>query len=127
MWSTGNPYLYLRFTKDSRIILGGKDDPFSNAFASEHHLQKKCRSLTREFHKLFPEVDFRIEYCWCGTFGKTKDALPYIGCMKNNKNIFYALGFGGNGIPFGHIAAEMITDQIQGKRHDADGLFSFER
>jgi glycine/D-amino acid oxidase-like deaminating enzyme len=127
MWGTGNPYLYLRYTKDNRIIIGGMDDPFSNAFASENHLQKKYRALAKELDKLFPGIEFRVDYCWSGTFGKSKDALPYIGCKKDNRNIFYALGFGGNGIPFSLIAAEMVRDQILGKIHDCEDIFSFTR
>nr|WP_315822234.1 FAD-dependent oxidoreductase [Paraflavitalea speifideiaquila] len=29
IWETANPYLYMRITADQRILVGGKDDPFT--------------------------------------------------------------------------------------------------
>jgi len=37
------------------------------------------------------------------------------------------LGFGGNGITFSVIAAEIIRDMITGKRNKDASLFSFDR
>jgi glycine/D-amino acid oxidase-like deaminating enzyme len=127
MWNTDNPYLYLRLTKDKRIILGGRDDPFSNAFASDRHLQKKIRQLSKDFIELFPESSFRVAYGWCGTFGKTADSLPYIGSIDSHANIYYALGFGGNGISFSLIAAEILRDIILGRKRADGSIFSLDR
>ena len=75
----------------------------------------------------FPEENLRPEFAWSGTFGKTKDSLPYIGEFKKTPNAYYALGFGGNGITFSVIAAKIITDQILGNRNQDSEIFSFER
>lgn len=60
-------------------------------------------------------------------FGKTKDALPYIGTYAKAPNTFYALGFGGNGITFSVLAAEIITALIKEGKHEDAALFSFDR
>jgi glycine/D-amino acid oxidase-like deaminating enzyme len=39
---------------------------------------------------------------------------------------YFALGFGGNGITFSQLAAEMITDMLTGKKN-IENIFSFER
>jgi glycine/D-amino acid oxidase-like deaminating enzyme len=127
MWNTEDPYLYMRLTKDNRIIVGGRDEPFSNAVTREMYLQKKASHLKKDFEKLQPAISFKTEFAWSGTFGKTKDSLPYIGMYAPAPRTFYALGFGGNGITFSLVAAEIIRDQLQGKPHKDAALFSFDR
>ncbi len=38
-----------------------------------------------------------------------------------------ALGFGGNGITFNLIVAEILTDMITGRKNSDENIFSFER
>ncbi len=126
IWNTDNPYLYLRLTRDNRIIMGGRDVRFSHK-ASRNLYDKKAAQLCADFEKLFPGKKLRAEFAWSGTFGKTKDSLPYIGEFAKTPNAYYALGFGGNGITFSVIAAQIITDQILGNRNPAAEIFSFDR
>lgn len=127
LWNTDDPYLYCRLTKDNRLFAGGRDERFSNSVTREAFLEKKARLLEKDFEKICPQINFKTEFTWCGTFAKTKDALPYIGVNPETPNTFYALGFGGNGITFSMLAAEIITALIQGKKHDDAALFSFNR
>jgi glycine/D-amino acid oxidase-like deaminating enzyme len=127
MWNTDNPYLYMRRSNDNRVIVGGRDEPFSNAFTRQTLLDKKARQLEKDFHKMFPQNNFKKEFVWSGTFGKTKDSLPYIGTYKKIPNTYYALGFGGNGITFSVVAAEILCDMICGRQNANAKLFSFER
>jgi glycine/D-amino acid oxidase-like deaminating enzyme len=126
IWNTDNPYLYMRLTLDNRIIIGGRDERFSTK-TSRGIYEKKAGQLAKDFEKIFPELKFRPEFAWSGTFGKTKDALPYIGTYQKTPNTYYALGFGGNGITFSVIAAQIIRDLIKGKLNSEAGIFSFER
>ena len=64
---------------------------------------------------------------WCGTFSSTKDGLPYIGEYPGLKNMFFALGYGGNGITFSMIAAQIIRNKIKGVKDERENVFSFER
>jgi len=127
MWNTDDPYLYLRLATDNRIIIGGKDERFSNAFTRHALIERKSTRLQKDFHKVLPGLPFKKEFAWSGTFGKTKDSLPYIGLYKKTPNTYYALGFGGNGITFSIIAAEIIRDMLCGKSNSDAKLFSFER
>jgi glycine/D-amino acid oxidase-like deaminating enzyme len=123
MWNSDDPYLYLRLTKDNRILIGGRDERFSNTITRELFLNRKAVQLQKDFKKIYPNISFKTEFSWCGTFGKTKDALPYIGTYVKTPNTYYALGFGGNGITFSVLAAEIITSLIQGKDHEDAALF----
>lgn len=127
LWNTADPYLYIRHTKDRRIIVGGRDEDFYNPTKRDGLIKKKSQLLVKDFEKLFPKTNILPEFCWCGTFGSTKDSLPYIGTYTKTPHTYYALGFGGNGITFSVIAAEQIRDMILGKKNKDARLFSFSR
>jgi glycine/D-amino acid oxidase-like deaminating enzyme len=127
MWSTDDPYLYMRLTTDNRILAGGRDEPYSTKVTRELYLNKKANQLRDDVRKVMPSIDFKTEFSWSGTFGKTKDSLPYIGAWHKTPRVFYALGFGGNGITFSVVAAEIITDLIRGKDNPDARIFSFTR
>jgi len=127
LWNTADPYLYMRTTADGRILIGGRDEDFYNPKKRDQLIPKKSKQLAADFKKLFPETDFKTEFSWTGTFGSTKDGLPFIGTYKKLPNSYFALGFGGNGITFSQIAAEIITDLIQGKANKDAAIFSFDR
>jgi len=127
LWNTADPYLYMRLTKDNRIIIGGRDEDFYNPHKRDKLIKKKSALLKNDFSKLFPATELIPEFCWTGTFGSTKDALPYIGTYSKTPHTYYALGFGGNGITFSVIAAEILCDMITGKKNKDTLLFSFNR
>lgn len=127
IWETARPYLYMRTTAENRIIVGGKDETFQSPGKRDKLLKRKTREIHEAFQRKFPEIDFRTDYSWAGTFGETEDGLPYIGSIKQQPNTIFALGFGGNGITFSQIAAEIIRDAAIGKKNTDAKIFSFER
>ncbi len=127
LWNTADPYLYMRLTKDNRVIIGGRDEEFYNTSKRDKLIKKKSVLLKKDFSRLFPQIDLVPEFTWAGTFGSTNDALPYIGTYSKTPHTYYALGFGGNGIIFSVIAAEIISDMITGKKNKNAFLFSFNR
>ncbi|MDB5202274.1 MAG: FAD-binding oxidoreductase [Ferruginibacter sp.] len=127
LWNTADPYLYLRTTADNRVLIGGRDEEFISVARREKLLPKKTRQLTADFEKLYPEISFKPEFSWCGVFGATKDGLPFMGPYQKLPHSLFALGFGGNGITFSLIAAEILTDIITGKKKTAPIFFSLER
>ncbi len=126
IWNTDNPYLYMRI-HDGRIIIGGKDEKFYNPEKRDKLISQKAKELKKDFNKLFPQIEFTPEFNWTGTFGSTKDGLPFIGRYKPLPNSFFSLGFGGNGITFSLIAAEIITGLLLGKDNPDAKIFAFER
>lgn len=127
LWNTDSPYLYIRGTKDGRMIVGGRDEKFFNPSKRDKLINRKSQLLVSDFRKLFPEIEFKPEFSWAGTFGTTLDGLPFIGQYPQRSNHYFALGFGGNGITFSLLAAEIITDLICGRANSAAKFFSFER
>ncbi len=127
IWNTADPYLYMRTTRDKRILIGGRDEDFFNAAKRDKLIDKKKKLLVKDFNYVFPDIEFIPEFSWTGTFGATEDGLPFIGEYKSLPNSYFALGFGGNGITFSLIAAQIITDLIKGKKNKDAAIFSFER
>ena len=127
IWNTAKPYLYMRTTHDGRILIGGRDENFYNPLKRDKMIKRKAVQLAEDFKTLFPAVDFKPEFSWAGTFGATKDGLPFIGNYKPIRNGYFALGFGGNGITFSQVAATIIADLIEGKNNSDARLFSFDR
>lgn len=127
VWETARPYLYIRTTTDNRVIAGGEDEEFSDPETRDKLMNKKNKIILRKFRKLFPEIDLEIDFSWCGVFGETKDGLPYIGVHREHPNTYFALGYGGNGITFSVIAAEIIRDLYTGKQSGNEKIFAFDR
>jgi glycine/D-amino acid oxidase-like deaminating enzyme len=127
IWETASPYLYLRTAPGGRIIMGGRDEAFRSPPLRDALLDRKTSALEKDFQKLFPDILLRHEYAWCGTFGSTKDGLPYIDQGPRDRHSHYALGMGGNGITFSVIAAEIIRDRILGRPNPDSGIFRFDR
>lgn len=127
LWESARPYVYLRTTADNRIIIGGEDEPFQESENTDELLAKKQQILEKKLRHLMPDISFQVAYAWSGTFGETKDGLAYIGETPDLPNAYFALGYGGNGITYSVIAAEIISDLYKNiKNSDAD-IFRFGR
>jgi glycine/D-amino acid oxidase-like deaminating enzyme len=127
IWETGDAYLYLRTTRDHRVIMGGGDEPFRDPVARDRLLPRKVAALRRRFARFFPRIPLEVATAWAGTFGKTPDGLPFIGGHPAAPRTWFALGYGGNGITYSLLAAELFRDFLTtGKTRDLD-LYGFER
>ncbi|HKP28104.1 MAG TPA: FAD-dependent oxidoreductase [Gemmatimonadales bacterium] len=115
LWETNRPYTYLRTTRDGRIICGGEDLPFKNPDARDALVAPRARRLEKRLSKLLPGMGLRTAFTWSGTFAETRDGLPLIGPSSELHGAFVALGYGGNGITFGIIAADILCCLLRGQ------------
>ena len=127
IWDTSTPYFYYRATPENRIIVGGGDEEFKDAKKRDKLIPKKENFLVRQFQKRFPETKFKLDYSWAGTFGETRDGLPYFGKPNPKKNEHYVLGFGGNGITFSVMGMNSIIDSINNKKNQDLEYYRFGR
>lgn len=127
IWETARPYIYLRTTADGRVIMGGEDRHKLSPRSREKHLIRATRKLLERFGRMFPDIPLEVSCAWAGTFSDSPDGLPYIGACDERGGVFGAFGYGGNGITFSVIAADILFDLCRGVRnHDAD-LFRLNR
>jgi len=127
IWETAQPYFYMRTTLDNRMMIGGEDVEFRNPERRDRLLRWKIRRLEKKFKGFYPEIPFVVDMAWCGTFSSTDDGLPYIGPWPGRKRMFFALGYGGNGITFSMIAAQLIKNKLKGIKDERENVFGFER
>lgn len=125
IWEASDPYLYMRTTHDGRIICGGEDEEFSDEEKRNALLPSKVVRIRSKLHRLMPWVDTRPEFAWAASFGVSSTGLPRIGLVPGRKNTYAALGYGGNGITFSRIAAEILTARLTGGRDLDEDLFAF--
>ena len=127
VWEAQTPYFYCRTTADHRVIIGGEDEPTTDAAERDAMLPAKTEKLVAQFRRMFPTVPFTPAKSWAGTFAESHDGLPYIGTHPRFPNGYFALGYGGNGITFALIAARLLADELAGRPSPDAGLFAFDR
>lgn len=125
IWEAASPYLYVRVTDDGRIICGGEDEPFSDEKSRDERLGAKTRRLQAKLHALLPSVETTAEFAWTGSFGENASGLPMIGTLPGVPRCHAVMGYGGNGITFSTLAAQMLSDQLAGKRDPDAKIFAF--
>jgi glycine/D-amino acid oxidase-like deaminating enzyme len=115
IWEDTRDYLYARTTLSGRIIIGGEDSEETiEPEARDRLIPQKSRLLARRLKALWPRADIEIAHRWAGTFDTTEDGLPLIGPVPGAKGVYAAYGYGGNGITFSYLAAQLIGDLIAG-------------
>lgn len=122
-WDTANPYHYLRLQTlrpgafsppvNDVLIVGGEDHKNGQADDAEARygrLEEWARSR-------FPMIT-GIEFKWSGQVVEPVDGLAFIGRNPLDKeNVFVATGFSGNGMTYGTIAGQLLTDLILGREN----------
>jgi glycine/D-amino acid oxidase-like deaminating enzyme len=127
IWEAARPYLYMRTAEGGRVIVGGEDEDIVDPHQRDRMIERKTGTLLKRFSSVFPEIRIDTSCAWAGTFAETKDGLPYIGTLPDFPHCYFALGYGGNGITFSLIAAEIIRDLFLGRKNSKIGLFRFDR
>ena len=126
-WNTSDPYLYMRTTSDGRVLIGGGDEDFRDPEKRDAMIDKKEKEILGDLKDLLPNYHFYTDFTWAGTFGETKDGLPYIGEHEDFPNSYFVLGFGGNGITFSVTGMEMASAFMKNKNHPLTEYFKFGR
>ena len=126
--NTSDPYNYLRSTPDNRIIIGGADINFSD-INNEKLCNKQYSLLEDKLRSMFPnKKNIEVEYKYCGCFASTQDNLGFIGpSKKTNKNLWYCLGYGANGILFSMLGAFMLSKLYKNNYDPNMSLFDPDR
>jgi glycine/D-amino acid oxidase-like deaminating enzyme len=128
LWDTARPYHYARWTSEGRLLFGGGDRPRVADKQRGRALQEGAMRVWRYFERLYPALTFAdIDFAWEGLFATTPDGLPYIGPHADYPNHLFELGYGGNGMTFGFLAAALLLDWYRGRRSNDLELFAFDR
>lgn len=125
VWEAAEPYLYFRTARDGRIIAGGEDQDAAEAYRDPARLRVKADRIARKLQDLCGIQIGQPAYVWAAPFGNTSDGLPIIDRVPGLRRAHAVMGFGGNGITFSMIAAQVVAARINGG-DDPDGdIFAF--
>lgn len=128
IWEDTADYLYARTTVDGRIIVGGEDDDsVIEPHARDALMRQKAIRLQQRLAALWPRASREIDFGWSGAFDVTSDGLPLIGPVPGAKGISAAYGYGGNGITFSFLAAQLIGLSLAGGNSPLFDDFALDR
>ena len=128
VWDTDRPYHYARWGPDHRLVLGGADRPVRAGQRRDQQFRMATRELRNYFETLLPALSaVETEAAWEGLFAMTPDSFPYIGPHPRYPRQWFALGYGGNGMTFGFLAARLLLERWQGVMSADHRLFGFDR
>jgi glycine/D-amino acid oxidase-like deaminating enzyme len=128
VWDTERPYHYARWTPDRRLLLGGGDRLVRPGSSRHHQFESASLELRDYFESVFPALtDVEIASVWEGLFAMTPDGLPYVGPHRRYPAHWFALGYGGNGMTFGSLAARLLLESWHAVKSADRRLFAFGR
>jgi glycine/D-amino acid oxidase-like deaminating enzyme len=125
VWEAEDPYLYFRTAQDGRIIAGGEDENDPVAYRDPARMKMKAVHLAAKLENLCGIKIGRPAYVWAAPFGNTVDGLPIIDRVPGMRRVHAVMGFGGNGITYSMIAAQIVAARLAGRRDPDEDLFAF--
>jgi glycine/D-amino acid oxidase-like deaminating enzyme len=114
IWEASDPYLYVRSDKEGRIIAGGEDIGGVDAETRDGLLPEKAGTIAAKLEAMLG-APIIVDRQWAATFGASPDGLPAIGPASLMPHVWLAAGYGGNGIAFAALAAEMLERELAGE------------
>jgi glycine/D-amino acid oxidase-like deaminating enzyme len=121
IWEAADPYLYCRADAQGRIVAGGEDQ-VSQEGPRDAMNGAKAGTIAAKLGSLIG-ADIAIDRKWTATFGVSPDGLPAIGRARHHDNLWLASGFGGNGVSFAALAAELLGAEFAGTPDPAAECF----
>jgi glycine/D-amino acid oxidase-like deaminating enzyme len=107
---------YFRLLPDKRFLFGGRGGTDSSNGSMANYQAK----LTQSLHRMFPAWS-KVEttHFWRGFVCLSYDRVPYIGPLDDNKSVWTALAYHGNGVAMGTWSGRAVARMMQSKTaHD---------
>jgi taurine dehydrogenase large subunit len=110
---------YYRRLPDNRVQIGSRSAITGADAANPRHLQLLIDGLHRKFPAL---KGIEIDYSWWGWVDVSHDMMPRIFRPDPSQTLFYALGYGGNGVSYSAQAGRRMAEMIAGKNFKGQDL-----
>jgi glycine/D-amino acid oxidase-like deaminating enzyme len=110
-------FMYLRPTADGRIVAGGEGAPyFAGSQPSSGNYPPVVEALKRSLVETFPALaGIRFTHAWGGTMAFTRDFTPRIGTLGPDGNLFFGLGYCGEGVVMSQVAGRILAAFVAGE------------
>ena len=108
---------YYRLLPDGRVQIGSRSAITGRDAPQQRYEDLLRSSLARKFPAL---TGIDIDYSWWGWVDVSHDMMPRICQPDPEHSIFYALGYGGNGVMYSAQAGRRLAERIAGKQAHVD-------
>ena len=103
---------YYRLLPDKRLQIGSRSAVSGVDAEDPVHLKLLTDAIARKFP---PLAGIEIDYSWWGWVDVSHDMMPRIVRPDPAQTIWYALGYGGNGVSFSTWAGKRLAERIVGQ------------
>ncbi|MFA9479956.1 FAD-dependent oxidoreductase [Phycisphaerales bacterium AB-hyl4] len=120
-WDTDEPYHYTRLAMSDEpdlLIIGGEDHPTG----SVDNEQASFNALEQYAYERYDVK--QIEQRWSHELWVSADGLPYIGEVPGMEGVQIATGFAGDGLTYGSLAGQLLSDAVLGKENPWAGIYT---
>ena len=107
---------YYRFLSDGRVQIGSRSAVTGLDAENPKHLDLLKAGLARKFPAL---EDINLDYSWWGWVDVSHDMMPRIYQPDPEQSIYYAMGYGGNGVMYSAQAGKRLAELVAGKKGPA--------
>ncbi|MDO3656363.1 NAD(P)/FAD-dependent oxidoreductase [Acinetobacter genomosp. 15BJ] len=102
---------YYRLLPDGSVQCGSRSALTGADANNPAHLERLKEGLYRKFPRL---RGIPIAYSWWGWVDVSHDMMPRIVQPNPDETIYYAIGYGGNGVSFSAMAGRRLAERIMG-------------
>ncbi|MEJ8845057.1 FAD-binding oxidoreductase [Variovorax rhizosphaerae] len=103
---------YYRLLPDKRVQIGSRSAITGADASRDAHYKLLVDGLARKFP---PLKGIPIDYSWWGWVDVAHDMMPRVVQPDPKQSVFYALGYGGNGVSFSAHAGRRMAQRIAGE------------
>jgi glycine/D-amino acid oxidase-like deaminating enzyme len=103
---------YYRLLPDNRLQLGSRSAIHGADAEHPRHLKLLLDAIARKFP---PLAGIQIDYSWWGWVDVSHDMMPRITQPDAAQDIWYAVGYGGNGVAFSTWAGKRLAQRVVGQ------------
>ena len=103
---------YYRLLKDNRLQLGSRSAITGADAQDPVHLKLLTDAIARKFP---PLAGIQIDYSWWGWVDVSHDMMPRITRPDPGQSVWYAVGYGGNGVSFSTWAGKRLAERVAGQ------------
>lgn len=103
---------YYRLLPDRRLQIGSRSSVTGAEAEAPIHEQLLADAIARKFP---PLAGIAIDHSWWGWVDVSHDMMPRIVRPDPAQSVWYALGYGGNGVSFSTWAGKRLAQRIVGK------------
>ena len=112
MTDTRTLRFYYRLLKGNRLQLGSRSAVTGADAEDPVHLKLLTDGIARKFP---PLAGIQIDYSWWGWVDVAHDMMPRITRPDPAQSVWYAIGYGGNGVSFSTWAGKRLAERVAGQ------------